>query len=265
MIGHRLNGCRHQHRQGRAVERNGGKRRIRREARMDCHGCTKMQGRRGLDVEATDVKEGQHGEDMITGGEVVHVLAHHGVPQQRFLSQHRALGPSGCTRGVDDQQRTGEIGMRIAAVAARAPQQRVERASMERRKIEAHDACVGHAFFQHRQNIRKGLFEHQHLYRGIGQNEQLLGHGKPPVQRHQHGAESRAGIEQHQIVRPIQAEDRDAIATADAEFRLKRPRGLLDACTERRVTENFAFKNSCRPVRRECRVAFDEIRQVHAN
>ena len=125
--------------------------------------------------------------------------------------------------------------MRIAAVAARPRQQRVECASPWRRKIKPDELRVGQALFQRGQNRRKGLFQHQHLDRGIRQDEQLLGDRKPPVQRHQHGAEPRAGIEQHEIVRPVQAEDRDAIAAADAEFGLQRARRLLDACTERRI------------------------------
>ena len=53
-----------------------------------------VQRRRGLDIEAADMEERQHGEDVIVGGEAVHVLAHHPVPQQRLLPQHGALGPS---------------------------------------------------------------------------------------------------------------------------------------------------------------------------
>ena len=41
------------------------------------------------------MEEGQYGQHVIVGGEIVHVLAHQGVPQQRFLAQHRALGPAG--------------------------------------------------------------------------------------------------------------------------------------------------------------------------
>ena len=104
----------------------------------------------------------------------------------------------------------------------------------------------GQALLQRGQNLRKGLFEHQHLYRGIRQDEQLLGDREPPVQRHQHGAEPRAGIEQHEIVRPVQAEDRDAVAAADAEFGLQRARGLFDAGVERRIAERLALKNQSR-------------------
>ena len=70
----------------------------------------------------------------------------------------------------------------------------------------------------------------------------MLGDGEPPVQRNQHGAEPRAGIQQHQIIRPIQAEDRDAIAAADAVFGLQRAGGLFDADTERRVTQKLALE-----------------------
>ena len=65
MVGHRLNDRRHQHRQGRTIACDGGERCIRREARMNRHGGAMMQRRRGLYVEAADVKEGQHGEYMV--------------------------------------------------------------------------------------------------------------------------------------------------------------------------------------------------------
>ncbi len=80
MIGDRLNGRGHQHRQGRTVALDCGERGVRREARMDGHGGTEVQCRRGLDVEAADMEERQHGEHVIIGGEAVHVLAHHPVP-----------------------------------------------------------------------------------------------------------------------------------------------------------------------------------------
>ena len=145
MLGHRLDGRRHQHRQGRTVALEGGERRVRREARMDGHGGADVQRRRGLDIEAADMEERQHGEHMIVGGEAVHVLAHHPVPQQRLLPQHRALGPSRGAGGVDDQQRAAEIGVRIAAVAVRPRQQRVECAAPRRREIEPDDAGLGQA------------------------------------------------------------------------------------------------------------------------
>jgi len=62
---------------------------------MDRHGRAMLQRRCGLDIEAANMEEGQHGQHVIVRGEAVHVLAHHGVPQQRFLPQHRALGPAG--------------------------------------------------------------------------------------------------------------------------------------------------------------------------
>ncbi len=121
MIGHRLDGRRHQHRQGGTLARDCRERCVRREARMDRHGRAMVQRWRGLDVEAADVEEGQHGKHMITGGEAVHMLAHDSVPQQGFLAQHGALGSSGRAGGIDDQQRAGQIGIWIAAVAASRP------------------------------------------------------------------------------------------------------------------------------------------------
>src|SRR5207244_3354228 len=91
-----------------------------------------------------------------------------------------------------------------------------------------------------------------------------LGHGKSPVQRNQHGAEPGAGIEQHQIIRSVQAEDRDAIAAADAEFALQRACRLFDARTEARVTQNPALEYDRGLVRRERRVALDQTAKVHS-
>ena len=154
--------------------------------------------------------------------------------------------------------------MRIAAVAARLRQQQVKRSSLGRGKIEPHDGCVRQAFFKRWQNLRKSLLEHQCLHRGIRENEQLLGHGEAPVERHQHGAEPGAGIEQHQIIRSVQAEDRDTIAAADAEFGLQRACRLFDARTEARVTQNPALKYDRGLVRRERRVALDQTAEVHS-
>ena len=70
---------------------------------MNGHGRAVMQRRRGLDVEAADMEKRQHGQHVILRGEAVHVLAHHPVPQQRGLPQHRALGSPRRSRGVDDQ------------------------------------------------------------------------------------------------------------------------------------------------------------------
>ena len=93
---------------------------------MDRHGGAEMQRRRGLNVQPADVKERQHGQHMIVGAKPVHVLAHHAVPQQRFLAQYRAFRPSRGARGVDDQQRAGEVGLRIAALACRLLHQIIE-------------------------------------------------------------------------------------------------------------------------------------------
>ena len=52
---------------------------------------------------------------------------------------------------------------------------------------------------------------------------------KASIDVHGKSAEPRASIEQYEIVRPVQAQDGDAIAAAHAELRLQRTRGLRDA------------------------------------
>ncbi len=97
-----------------------------REARMDRHRRPKMQRRRGLDVEAADMEERKHGEDVIAGGEAVHMPG--------SLRRSRARPPAAAPRPwafrwcrtYKRQQRAGEIGMRVAAIAARAFEQRIE-------------------------------------------------------------------------------------------------------------------------------------------
>ena len=139
--------------------------------------------------------------------------------------------------------------MRIAAVAGGLRQQRIERTTLRRREIEPDHARVGQLVCKCRQNFGERLFEHQHFRRRIGKDEHLLGGREPPVQRHQHRAEPRAGIEQHQIVGTIEAEDRDAVAAADAEFGFQRSCRGLDTFEKRAIAENLALKNERRLVR----------------
>ena len=170
---------------------------------MQRHGRAELQRRRGLDVEPADMEQRQHGEHVIVRRHVVHVLAHHGVPHQRLLAQHRALRAAGRARGVDDQQRAGEIDVRVAAVAAAGREQIVE-AMPRRRKSRPTMRTSGSACFSGATTAAKPCSTHQRLHRRIGQDEHLLRHREPPVERHQHRAEPRAGIEQHQIVGMIE-------------------------------------------------------------
>ena len=108
---------------------------------MQRHGRAELQRRRGLDVQPADMEQRQRIQDMVLRRHVMRVLAHHGVPDQRLLAQHRALRAAGGAGGVDEQQRVGEIGMRVAAVAGARREQIVERRL--RREIEADDRDVG--------------------------------------------------------------------------------------------------------------------------
>ncbi len=116
--------------------------------------------------------------------------------------------------------------MRIAAIAAAGGEQVVERIAAWRRKIEADDARVRQRCFSGRQTAANACSTTSTFARRVGQNEHLLRHREPPVQRHQHRAEPRAGVEQHQIVRMVERQDRDAVAAADAELRFQRARRL---------------------------------------
>ena len=78
---------------------------------------------------------------------------------------------------------------------------------------------------------------HQRVHGGVGQNVELLGHGKPPVERHQHRAQPRTGIEQHQEIGMIGRDDRDAIAARDAELPVQGAGRLLDARAELGIGE----------------------------
>ncbi len=187
-----------------------------------------MQRGRGLDVEPADMEERQHGEDVIARRQVVHVLAHHAVPHQRFLPQHRAFGTAGGAGRVDDQQRARRdryagCGRRRLPAASRA----VERTAAVRREIEADHARRRAArLASGAMTAAKPFSTTSTLTRRVGEDEQLLRHREPPVERHQHRAEPRAGIEQHEIVGMIERQDRDAVAAADAELGFQRARRL---------------------------------------
>ena len=114
-----------------------------------------------MNVETADMKERQNGQHVVVGGEAVHVLAHHPIPQQGLLSQYCALWPSCRARCVDDQQRAGEVGPSRAAVTARSRQQGIERDAVWRREVEAYDRRLRKAFAQFRQNCSESLLQHQ--------------------------------------------------------------------------------------------------------
>ena len=153
--------------------------------------------------------------------------------------------------------------MRIVAVAVGAFEQRVEAEAILGCEIEADDFRFGQLFVQRRDDVGEGLFDEQHFHRGVGEDEHLLGHGETEIHRHQHRAQPRAGIEQHQVIGAVEAENGDAIAARDAAFGFQRAGGLRDACVELRVAERAALEAQCRLVRREGGVARDEIGEVH--
>ena len=159
MLDHGLDGGRHQHGQRRPVARDRLQRRLGRKARVQRDGGAQLQRRRGLDVEPADVEHRQHGQHVVGGRHVVHVLAHHRVPHQRLLAQHGALGVSGGAGGVDDEQRERGVDVRAAPIAAGAFEQCRQRAPPVGREVQADDAHVGQRLGQRRDDGRKGLLD----------------------------------------------------------------------------------------------------------
>ena len=210
-------------------------RRIGRKARMDRHRRAELQRRRGLDVEPADMEQRQHGEHVIVGGQVVHVLAHHRVPDQRLLAQHRALRPAGGARGVDHEQRTRRD--RYAGCGRRRCRRRADRSNETPpagAKSSPTTLDVGQRLAAAAAITAAKLSSTTSAFTEASrQDEDLLGHREPPVERHQHGAEPRAGIEQDQIVGMIGGEDRHAIAAADAELAIS-ARARRRRCARRR-------------------------------
>ena len=130
VLDQRLDGRGHQHHERRMVARDRVERRVGRETRVDRDRRAEVQRRRGLDVEPADMEHRQHGQHVIGGGKVVHVLAHRAVPEQRLLAQHRALRTSGGAGGVDHQQRRRHVHMRVTPVAACRVEQRCQRGAV---------------------------------------------------------------------------------------------------------------------------------------
>ena len=166
------------------------------------HGRAVMQGRRRLDVQPSDMEQRQDGEHVIVGREPMHVLAHDAVPEQCLLAQHRALRPTRGPGGVDDKQRRREVDARVAARAAPRAEQLFEREAARRRKVEPDDACLRLRLGKRCDHGPKCLLDQERAARmRRSRMKSCSGDGKPPVQRHEHRAEPRAGIEQDEIVR----------------------------------------------------------------
>jgi hypothetical protein len=233
------------------------------ETAVHRHGCAKLQGRCGLDVQSADMKKREHGQNMIVAGHAVHVLAHRCVPDQCLLSQHGAFRTAGGAGGVDDQQRRQHIDVRIAVVARARGQQLVKALSARRLELDADDACVRQCLSQRGDHRCEGFLHEQRLHRGIGQNKKLFRHGQPPVDRHQHGAEPSAGVKQHKIIGMIGGEDSNAVAAADAEPRFQGTRAIRNTICQPPIGQRGALKPDRDLVRGEGGVALDEVGEIH--
>ena len=236
---------------------------IGREAGMNGDRRTEMQCRRGLDVHAADMEERQHGQHMIVRGHGMHVLAHHAVPQQRFLRQHRTFWPPGGAGGVNDQQRRVPIDVRLAPVAAAGVDQRRQIVTRLRCVVQADNPRLRQHIGERRADRIESGFDEQRLHLGIAQDEHLFGHREAPVQRHQHRTQSRTGIKQRQILGRVKPQHGNPVAAMHAELRLHRARQGSDARGKNSVAPRLSLIPQRRLVRREGGVAVDQIGQVH--
>src|SRR5262245_4290974 len=132
-----LDGGGHQHDQGRPHLGNCGQGGLSRETRQQGDAGTELQGRRRLDIKATDMEQRQYRQDVIRRRHIVHVLAHDGIPQQRLLTQHGAFRTPGRARGVDDQQRRAVVNATVATIAAAGGDQRGQRSARRGCEIDA--------------------------------------------------------------------------------------------------------------------------------
>ncbi len=159
---------------------------------------------------------------------------------------------------------TRRIDVRNAPVAARGLQEVGQRRALRAGvKSSPRMRTSGSALLSGATTARERLLDHQRLHRCVGQDVDLLRDGKPPVERNQHRAESRAGIKQHEVVGMIGGEDRNAVAAADACLRFQRPRRRCDAPGKAGIGERRAHEADRRLVRRERGIAVDEIGKVH--
>ena len=92
------------------------------------------------------------------------------------------------------------IDIRFTSVAAAGVDQRRQIAARLRRAVQADDPRLGEHIDERRADRIECVFDEQRLHRGVAQDEHLLGHREPPVQRHQHRTQSCTGVEQRQVV-----------------------------------------------------------------
>jgi hypothetical protein len=100
---------------------------------------------------------------------------------------------------------------------------------------------------------------------GIIENVGEFGCRQPPVERHEHRPEPRAGIEQDQRVRVVVGENRHPIAFLHPELAGERRRGTLDTLTQGAVADRLPLEPQSRLARREGRVSPDDVGEVHSS
>ena len=188
-------------------------------------GCPAIETRGQHDVQAADMKQGDAHQDLVAAPHVGGVNAVEGVVVDGFLGQHRALGPAGRARGIDQQKRRVGTHMGIMVVARRQGQLFVE-------KVPAEAGCGGPAADEG--GIREidpeplGVIEilivaEHRLGARIPQNVRVLRRRQAPVERQEHGPQPGRGEEQEQIFGGVGTEIGDPVAAPDAQPVLEHP------------------------------------------
>ncbi|MCY1358721.1 hypothetical protein D9M69_452630 [compost metagenome] len=187
------------------------------EARKEQDARTDRQRRQGLEAQAADVEQRQHGEHGVAGRQALDLGGDGHVGQQVALGMHRGLGGTRGARGVDQQHRCVPRFGDLQAVWVRGG------GVQPARQLRHRDEGAGG-----RRGLRQRLggrcevgVVHQHPRLAVGQHGGPLGGGKPVVQRHQLRTEPRQRKQQHDLQRVVQPQPGDPVTGLHPVLRLQ--------------------------------------------
>ncbi len=260
---------RHQHRQRDALAFDRRQRRASVELGVQRDAAARTQRRRREDVQAADVEQRQGRQDAVVGRERVHLDARVGVGVDRLLAQQHALRAAGRTRGPAQQQRCTLVD---PCVSRRQDPRRIspreEGVPVRPARRRGAGLAEGDAARGRRRDtlLDRGRSEtrvnEQQCRRAIAQHRAVLGRREAPVQRHEDGAQARAGEQRRQHRGTVQAEPGDAVVARHAMRAKRRGKGV-DEAREGRVAERLTLETQRRLVRRALGDGGDPIGNRH--
>ncbi len=161
-----------------------------------------VDGRRGMDVHAAYMEHGQHGQGMITVGDVLGRDGVDGIVKQGLLGQHRAFRAARGAGGIDDGDRVFHGA--AARIGAASPQQIVIGPPTVMGAI-SNKRRIGHFGADRIQMVEKVRLRQNRPGFAVLQDPGVLGCGQAPIQGHQHGAQAGASKKQLQQFRAVVA------------------------------------------------------------